>query len=267
MSFELSAFIIVKNQAQRISATILSLQALAREIIVVDNGNCAQASKIASSLGCKVIYHFQHSDLSQKAFAENLCAYDWVINIDSDEVLSQDLQHEISYIFTTGLHEKYKGYWIDLPIMMLCDAKPRLWSPKHRRLRLYNKKYASFSFAKDVNADGAILNAGFDPKSHLSRMLAPAYNYSLSSISQLVRKLNFYTDQQTLDLIHAERGFSPIRVCFEFFFSLIKYYFLRRYFVFGFRGLIYSMIFAFARFLRCAKVYDIVNSVDTKSKI
>ena len=258
---KISAFIIAKNEAGRITKAIESLQTVAQEIIVVDSGSTDNTVQLATSLGCKVVHNDWPGYVAQKIFAEKQCQNDWVINLDADEILSDALQKEISYMISNNLENKYKGYWIDIILTLPNEKSPRLFAPSHRYLRLYNRKYVSFANIRDNSRthDSAFLLPGLSEKDNLLPLLSPIYHNTIISISHLVEKLNFYTSQQALDLIDSRKKIYKTRICLEMFICIFRYFFLRRSFIFGLNGFIYSMILSFARFLRLAKTYEALH--------
>lgn len=252
---KISAFIITKNEAARIERAINSVKNIADEIIVVDSESTDETVTIAESLGAKIVVKPWLGYVGQKSFAESLCRNDWILNIDADEELSKELQDEIEYIFASKVQDRYFAYQIKLLIMHRNDTKPRICAPYNRCIRLYNKEFASF--ANTVNStthDSVVFNVDFTDK--IYALNEAAYHYSGTSIEQLVTKANFYSSEQVKDLITQGKKPSNIRIATEMLWCFLKAFFIRRYFVFGFDGFVDSMIFAFAKFLRLAKLRE-----------
>ena len=254
---KISAFIITKNEAARIAIAINSVKNIVDEVIVVDNESTDDTVSIAEKLGAKVVIKPWLGYVGQKSFAESLCVNDWVLNIDADEELSKELQDEIEYIFVSKNQDQCLAYQIKLLIMHRNDQKPRMFAPFNKCTRLYNKKFASF--ANTVNStthDSVIFNKDVDFAGKIYLLNEAAYHYSGTSIEQLVTKANFYSSEQAKDLMMQDKKVSNIRIAFEMLWWFFKAFFIRRYFVFGFDGFVDSIIFAFARFLRFAKLRE-----------
>jgi glycosyltransferase involved in cell wall biosynthesis len=265
MKTPISAFIITKNEESRVQKAILSIKDIVDEIIVVDSGSTDRTLEIATSLGCRVVSNEWPGYVKQKIFAEKLCKHKWILNIDADEELSPELQKEISYIFEARLEEKYKGYRINFVILMPEDEKPRFLAPSNTFIRLYNKDYVSFANIdhESTTHDCAFLPNGMKEKGNIMVLSSPSYHRSSVSIWQLVNKVNFYTTEQAKDIVASNRRISRTRICLELFWWFLKSYFKRRYFVFGFQGFIYAMIFAFGKFLRLAKAHELASNKKT----
>ncbi|MFY9589731.1 glycosyltransferase family 2 protein [Rickettsia endosymbiont of Halotydeus destructor] len=254
---KISAFIITKNEAARIARAINSVKNIVDEIIVIDSESTDETVEIARNLGAKVIINPWPGYVAQKTFGENLCANDWILNIDADEELSKELQDEIEYIFASNNQDRYLAYQIKLLIIHRKDSKPRRFAPYNKCLRLYNKNFVSFSNMKgSTTHDSVVFNSDINTENKIYLLNGLAYHYSGTSIEQLVAKANFYSREQAEDLFNAGKTPKPARIIMEMPLRFFKAFFIRRYFIFGFDGFIDSMIFAFARFLRLAKLRE-----------
>lgn len=263
----ISVFIITKNEEKRIERAINSVKNIADEIIIIDSGSTDKTVDIAKNLGAKVIFNEWTGYVDQKIFGERLCKNDWILNIDADESLTIELQDEISKIWEKGEQDQYKAYKFDVIIMHRSDElKHRLWAPRNKVIRLYNKLYASFAnHDGSTTHDSVFLNKNLSCNDNVKDLKYGALHYSGTSIDQLVSKANFYSREQAKDIISSGRDISNLRVFLEFFLCLFKAFIIRRYFVFGFDGFIDSMVFAFARFLRLAKARE-MNRVNHNNK-
>lgn len=259
---KISAFIIAKNEETKIGGAIKSLQSISEEILVIDSGSSDDTVKIAERLGARVIFKEWPGYVKQKAYGESICKNHWILNIDADEELSLELQEEIKALQLNN----YLAYRLNTVILHRFDTKPRFLAPNNKVIRLYNRKFCSF--ANTVNStthDSVLFNRDIDPEGRVCTLKKPCYHRSESSIEQLVAKGNFYSTEQAKDMIRLNRHISRIRIIAELFLRFFKAYILRRYFVFGFDGLVYSVIFAFNRFLRLAKAREMAAGQRHKS--
>ncbi|MES2214696.1 MAG: glycosyltransferase family 2 protein [Pseudomonadota bacterium] len=253
----ISAFIITKNEEHRIARAINSLNGVVDEIIVIDSGSKDRTTEIAKELGARVVVNEWPGYVKQKIFGESLCKHDWILNIDADEEISESLKHEIGYIFQSNIQDRYKAYRINFIIMHRADKAPRRFAPSNSFIRLYNKSYAGFRSALGTTThDAVLMHEGVVESGNVYLFNEPSYHYSGTSIKQLVDKANFYSGEQAGDLISRGRKISNSRLILEFWVYFFKSFFIRRYFVFGLDGMVDSMIFAFARFLRLAKARE-----------
>src|SRR4051812_18592894 len=92
---KLSAVIITLNEEENIGRGIESVRSIADEIVVVDSFSKDKTTAIAEGLGAKVILHKFEGHIQQKNRAKELAANDWVLSIDADETLSDELRSSI----------------------------------------------------------------------------------------------------------------------------------------------------------------------------
>lgn len=88
---KLSVVIITFNEADNIARCIDSVRDVADEIVVVDSFSTDRTVPIAISKGARVIEHIFEGHIQQKNWAKAQAQYDWVLSLDADEALSEEL--------------------------------------------------------------------------------------------------------------------------------------------------------------------------------
>src|ERR1700738_3959056 len=96
----LSVAIITLNEADNLARTLASVR-FADEIVVVDSGSTDRTVEIARSFGAKVFSEDWKGFALQKNSAIDKCAGTWVISLDADEELTEELQAEIRAMLET----------------------------------------------------------------------------------------------------------------------------------------------------------------------
>jgi glycosyltransferase involved in cell wall biosynthesis len=139
----LSAVIITFNEENNILRCIQSLKMVADEILVMDSFSTDQTKSIAVSQGVRFIEQEFLGYGAQKNAAVAASRYDYVLNLDADEFLSQELSESIrkekeagftADYYTTNRLNKYRGQWI----------KHGTWYPD-KKIRLYNRRKGFWS--------------------------------------------------------------------------------------------------------------------------
>jgi glycosyltransferase involved in cell wall biosynthesis len=91
----LSVVIITHNEEANIACTLASVKSLVAagkgEIIVVDSGSADRTVEIAKSFGAKVFIEDWKGYAAQKNSAIDKAAGDWILSLDADEELSDEL--------------------------------------------------------------------------------------------------------------------------------------------------------------------------------
>jgi len=257
---KISGFIIAKNESQRISNAINSIKNIVDEIIVIDSGSTDDTVSISEKLGAKVVFNEWSGYVKQKSFGESLCRNNWILNIDADEELTDELQQEIKEKFSSSSYDKYRAYDINFVILHRKDKRARFLAPANRFIRLYDRRFCSFTNTiKTTTHDYVTFNGDITEKDNIVfKFRNSAYHSSGTSIEQLINKANFYSSEQAKDMISLSRKPSLLRIFLEFPICFLKAFLIRRYFIFGFDGFVDSIIFAFARFARLAKTREYI---------
>lgn len=107
--YNLSVIILTYNEEKNVEATLQSLQPLTKEIFIVDSGSEDQTLKIARIYTNKIFHHSFETHTKQWNWAlENLPLIgDWILALDADQMISPELQEELSCLFTKD--QKYIG--------------------------------------------------------------------------------------------------------------------------------------------------------------
>ena len=134
---QLSAVIITFNEESNITRCILSLKAVADEIIVVDSYSTDNTAGIARSLGATVYQEKFRGYIGQKNFALQLASHRYVLSLDADEELDEKL--------IASILEEKKSFPKRAYCMNRCTRlsghfiKHGLWYPD-KKLRLFNRQ-------------------------------------------------------------------------------------------------------------------------------
>lgn len=136
---KLSAVIITFNEERNIVRCIDSLQGIADEIVVVDSFSTDKTIELCETRGVKVIQNKFEGHIQQKNFALQQAKNDWVISLDADEEVTDELKKSIIEVLKNPTEKGYKfnrltnycGKWV-----RYCG-----WYPD-TKLRLVNKNFA-----------------------------------------------------------------------------------------------------------------------------
>jgi glycosyltransferase involved in cell wall biosynthesis len=238
-----SCTIIAHNEADRIERCILAVRKIADEIVVIDSGSTDDTVAIAQRLGARVITRAWTGYGQQKRFAEDSARFNWVLNLDADEVVSAELGAEITALMAR--EPPLKAYHFKQVTVYPGDAKPRLWADYKNQVRLYDRTVVRFhdSLTHDT-VDMRDVPAG--------QLNGVALHYSWRSLEHVTRKLDGYTDLQALE-IKKPRWQLKLRQPIEYPYLLFRFYVLRRHFTGGLYGMKVAHTFAAGRAQRIGK--------------
>ena len=88
---KISVVIITLNEERNIRRCLSSVKALADEIIVLDSFSTDNTKEIAESYGARVLQKKFEGYANARREVERLATYDYILVIDADEALSEEL--------------------------------------------------------------------------------------------------------------------------------------------------------------------------------
>ena len=133
---KLSAVIITYNEEEHLEKCLQSLVDVADEIVVVDSYSTDRTSEICNAFN--VNFHQQKflGYIEQKNYALSLAQYDYILSLDGDEALSNELKGSI---LKTKSNWQFDGYYCNR-LNNYCGQwiKHSDWYPD-KKLRLFKK--------------------------------------------------------------------------------------------------------------------------------
>lgn len=121
----LSVVLSVRNEEANIGRCLEAVKDIADEIVIVDEYSTDKTVEIAKSYGAKV-YEEPHHDIFHitKQIAIDKAAGDWILQLDADEVVSQELAEEIQTVI------KLESYQVNKQNL---DEKKQKLFQRHQR--------------------------------------------------------------------------------------------------------------------------------------
>ncbi len=248
MKHKLSVVISAYNEESRIEACLNSAKWV-DEIIVVDNSSTDNTLQIAKRFTDKV-YSQPNDPLKidlQKNTGFEKATGDYILSLDADETIPEELRKEIEELFRKGdLKTGYKiprkniifGKWI----------QHSLWWPDYQ-LRLFKKgkgKFEKEAVHEPIKIDGEI-----------GELSEPLIHDNYQTISQYLYKMDkIYTEVEAKKIFGTGRELKwhdAIRYPMNDF---LKTYFLQKGYRDGLHGLVLSILQAFYMEIVFAKVWE-----------
>ncbi|TGE19934.1 glycosyltransferase family 2 protein [Hymenobacter elongatus] len=245
-AISLSVVIITFNEEANIGRCLDALQDIADEVLVVDSFSTDRTVEICRKHGVRVIQHAFEGYVEQKNYATAQACHDHVLQLDADEVLTEELRHSIRAAAASWQHA---GYTL-ARLTNYCGTWVRHggWYPD-RKLRLYDRRLGQW--------EGLLLHERFEvcAGQRIGALAGDALHYSYHSVEQHVSQLNRFTSIAAAEL--ALRGRSQVTLFHLLLKPVWKFvhgYFFRLGFLDGFAGLCIATISAWGVFLKFAKL-------------
>ncbi len=247
---KISVFVITKNEEEKIERCLKSV-AWADEIIVFDSYSTDKTESIAKKF-TKKIYKKEFVGYGpQKQAAIDNCTNTWILEIDADEVVTENLKEEIQALLKNKEKlEQYSAYKITRREYFL--AKYLMSSTI---IRLYKKDKIKYkgTIHETVDITGTVGELQ-------GKIEHEADKYD--TIEKRVEKNNRYTMLEAKRLYEEERKRSAVYACCMMVLKPMVYcawlYIGKGLVLKGYRGIIWSLLTAHYHFLIYAKLYEYI---------
>ena len=239
----ISAVIATLNEEKNLKRCLESID-FVDEIIIVDSGSSDKTVEIAKKF-TKKIFFTDFKGFSQiKQYGIEKAKSDWVLIIDADEEVSDNLKQKLLEIDKKG--NNINGFYIKRETFFLGKKIKYCGWGKDYQLRFFKKNKGAF--------DGKIVHEALNVQGKIGYIDFPLYHYSYPDVKSYFDKMNRYT---TLQAKQKKGNFLLFKMIFSPFFKFFKMYFLRLGFLDGIHGLILSLFSGFSEFVKYAKMIEI----------
>lgn len=124
---KLSVVLATRNEEENIKRCLSSVKAIANEIVIVDEYSTDKTVRIAKEFGAKVYLEHHHDNFHiTKQIALEKAKGDWILQLDADEVVTQQLAKEIMGVINMTNYDIKKRFDIDLLEMLHFKKHQRL---------------------------------------------------------------------------------------------------------------------------------------------
>lgn len=245
----LSVVIITFNEAHNIERCLNSVKKVADEIIILDSFSTDETVALASKMGVIVKQQKFLGYVQQKNAALKLAANNYVLCLDADEALDDQLVQSILSVkenFTAKAYNfnrctSYCGRFI----------KHGSWYPD-KKIRLFDKRHAQWG---GINPhDKVELNVKNEIVQHLK---GDMLHFSYYTIEEHLARINHYTTISA-GALHAKGVRSNwVKILINPLWRFIYGYFIRRGFLDGFYGFVIAINCSHETFQKYIKLYKL----------
>jgi len=245
---EIAVVIITKNEERVIEGCLARLKDWAAEIIVVDSLSTDRTAQICEANGARVIARpWPGSFADQKNFAIRQAKAPWVLILDADELVDENLQREL--LKATREHDENPalvGFQIPTRNYFINGYSDHAWAPDYHVRLIRNHRGIAYDTSSVVHeklkCDGVALH-NVRPNGELTKRLDnPILHYSNTSFSQIFAKHNMYTTLEVEKLARSGQGGNLALRIFRPGLCFFYYYFVKRGFRDGVNGFMIALL-------------------------
>lgn len=251
MDKRLSVAIITYNEELNIKRTLLAVNDIADEIIIVDSFSTDNTEAVCREFEkVRFVKRKWEGVGNQKNFTLSLCTCPWVLFIDADEEIGSVAKQAIEQIIQ--------------------DKKPPING------QVYSLKLENYIFGKLVRYGGwgsvwrnrfffrgsgkfsqDIVHEKFITDKVAKKLPGSAKHHTYNSVFHQIEKMNVYTEDMSVKMFKSGRKSSIMLMLFSPFFRFINTYVVRLGFLDGFLGFYLSILGAIYTFLKYFKLYNL----------
>ena len=242
---ELSVVIITKNEERNIGRCLASAKEVAHDVVVLDSFSTDRTEAIVKEHGARFIQHAFDGHIEQKNRAITHAEFPWVLSLDADEALDEQLVRSIKEAmkspaadgYTMNRLTDYCGGWIRhggwYP-----DVKLRLWDSRKGQWTGINPhdRYEMLAGTRIAHLQGDLLH------------------YSYSTIGDHYRQVDYFTTIAAQAYFDRGKKAPLTKRIFSPVVKFIGDYVFRLGFLDGVRGFTIARISAYATWLKYEKL-------------
>ena len=244
---KISACVTAGNEEEKIAACLASLE-WCDEVVVVDSFSQDKTYEISKQYTALVFQHPWEGYIAQKNYIRSLARHPWILFVDADEVVSDDLRAEIEREFTADPGETvgyrfprmvhYLGKWI----------RHGEWYPDIK-LRLFRKD-CGHSEGHEPH-DRVVVNGP------VKTLRSPLYHFTYDNLADHIHTLNRFSSISASEKFSRGEKFCWCDLLFRPPWRFCKSYLVKRGLLDGRQGFIIALMSAFGVFVKYAKLMEL----------
>jgi len=253
---KISAVIITMNEEQVIEQCLQSLDDIADEVIVVDSFSTDSTEDICKKYNVKFVKHEFTGFMDQKNFAVSLASHPYILSLDADEALSEELQKSLLEVKNNIKYDGYKvkrlsnfcGQWI----------WHSAWYPDPQ-MRLFKAEKGAWGL---INVHETFI---MNHDSRVARLKGDLLHWPCTSEQDLTYKIEKYSEIAAHEFYEQGKKVWFITPAFRMIWRFFQTYFIRLGFLDGRKGYIICKTGAYSSFLKYSKLRKLTREGKKKS--
>jgi len=243
----ISAIVLAKNEQINIGKCLESLT-WCDEIIIIDDESSDETLKIAKKYKATIYIHPLDGNFSaQRNFGLSKAKNEWVLFVDSDEIVSDALAFEIPNAIglTDQNSRNFNGFYIKRTDFMW-GKQLKHGEATIKLLRLGRKEAGIWK---------GMTHEVWQIRSPIGNLVNPIFHFPHKNLTEFLKKINFYTDIRAKELREKNIRSSFWAILLYPSGKFIVNYIFKKGFMDGIHGLIFAIIMSFHSFLVRGKLW------------
>lgn len=248
---KISAAIITFNEERNIERCLTSLQDVVDEIVVVDSFSTDHTKAICAKFNVKFIPNNFAGHIEQKNFAIDQCSNEYVLSLDADEALSEELKASIlkvkknlnAHAYSFNRRTNYCGTWVNH-----CG-----WYPD-TKIRLFHKSAGAWGGTNPHD------NYLVEKENRVQHISGDILHYSYYTVEEHLQQARKFSEIAAKAMHQKGKRSSLLLLVLKPISKFIRNYIIKLGFLDGIVGWKICTISAKATYWRYAKLYVLQKS-------
>lgn len=255
MKHKLSVLIITRNEEDNIKELLGTID-FADEVVVLDSYSTDKTVAIAEELGARILYREFDYHAAQKNWGLTQLEHDWVLIIDADERIPNELKDEISTILNK-IDIEEQAFWIKrINFLMGQKVKYSGWQ-NDKVIRLFNKQFCKYN--------DKLVHEEVETSEKVGVLKNRLEHYTYKNFTSYFIKFQKYSTQKALIKSKKYSKITAFHLLCKPGFKFFQRYILKKGFLDGKIGVVISSMAAFHDFLVYLKIWRIKNGEEFTS--
>ena len=249
---KLAAVIITKNEEKRIRSCLDSLSSFVDEIVIVDDLSTDNTVNICRTYQAKILTNSSGGNFDhQRNLGIEAANSEWVIQMDADEVVPQATAKKIKQTLVNpedfaAFSLRRKNFFFGHPL----ETEVFFDKAMVKLLKKGTARYTGRSVHETLEIDGKI-----------GKIEGEVFHYPYSSISEVLTKVNFYTEVIAKNFVEDSESISFKEVKYQLTFKSLKrfwkLYLRKRGYREGMYGFIWCILKVIIPQIKWLKIWEI----------
>jgi glycosyltransferase involved in cell wall biosynthesis len=222
----LSIIILAKNEEQNIARCLNSIKGIGQEMLVIDSGSTDRTVEIATSLGATMIQQAWKGYAETKNIGNDIAMHDWILSLDADEELNDELRTSIQELFSNAVKEN-TAYLLQRKMVYCGQVLDHGAVSKEFRLRLFNRQEAHWN-QNDVHEDVV-----FTKPMKIIKLDGFLWHHSYNTPKEHRERLEKYAQLSALQMFKTKKKSTFFKLYLSPLFGFVKNYIFRAGFMDG----------------------------------
>lgn len=246
---KISVAMITFNEEKILRKTLESIKELADEIVIVDSGSTDSTEAIAKEFGAKFHTESWKGYGPQRNSAIEKCEGTWILNIDADEEISEELKRKIKEIVANE-DDKKEVYKINrLSVCFGKELKHGGWGTSYA-IRLFKKGSGKFN--------DNMVHEAFETDKEIYKIKEDILHHSYLTMEDYFNRFNRYTTEGAKDYYKKGKKASVFDIVINPLYKFLRMYIFRLGFLDGVEGFVIastSSLYSMVKYFKLREMY------------